>query len=125
MLNLLAVGAGGFIGACARYGISRVLSQFPLLPFGTLLSNVIAAILIGFIVGTERQACLLPERIQLFLIVGLLGGLSTFSAFSMETIEMIERKKYFLAIGNVLPNVCFCLIFVVAGLQLAKLLIKT
>ena len=124
MLKLLAVGIGGFIGSCFRYGLALLLSRFPFLPFGTLASNVIAALAIGFIIGAERQTAMLPENVRLFLTAGLLGGLSTFSTFSMETVNMIENSKYFHAAGNIVLNLCLSIIFVFAGLHLAKLLVK-
>ncbi|MCL2150555.1 MAG: fluoride efflux transporter CrcB [Dehalococcoidia bacterium] len=125
MLHLLAVGIGGFAGSCLRYGLTRWLGGFAILPIGTLASNVLAGLLIGFIIGVERQTALMPENIKLFLTVGLLGGLSTFSAFSMETVSLFERGNYFHAVGNILLNVCLSLAFVLAGLQLAKLLVRT
>ena len=124
MLNYLAVGLGGFIGACTRYTISLLVSHLPSFPFCTLLSNVIAALMIGFIIGVERQTTLLPDQAKLFLTVGLLGGLSTFSAFSMETVVMLERGQYVHALSNVLLNVGLCVILVFAGLALAKMAIK-
>ena len=124
MLNYLFIGLGGFIGACTRYVISQLVSHLPAFPFGTLLSNVIAAIVIGFIIGVERQTSLLPEQAKLFLTVGVLGGLSTFSAFSMETVTMIERGSYLHAASNVILNVGLCVLLVFAGLGLAKLVVK-
>ncbi|MDR0498364.1 MAG: CrcB family protein, partial [Holophagales bacterium] len=106
MLKVLSIGIGGFIGSCLRYGLSRWLSRFDFFPFGTLASNALAGLVIGFIIGAERQTSLLPENLKLFLTVGLLGGLSTFSAFSMETVSMFERGSYIHATGNILLNVC-------------------
>jgi CrcB protein len=125
MFSLIAVGIGGFFGACARYAISEGLSRFTSFPYGTLLSNVIAAFLIGLTIGAGRQSVLLPERTKMFLTAGLSGGLSTFSTFSFETVTMIEQSNYFHAVGNTLLNVCLSIIFVFAGLFLAKIIIKT
>jgi len=124
VVKILAVGIGGFIGSCCRYGLTLLLSRFAFLPFGTLASNVIAALAIGFIISAERQTAMLPENIRLFLTVGLLGGLSTFSTFSIETVNMIENSQYIHAAGNIILNLCLSIIFVFAGLQLAKLLVK-
>jgi len=123
VFNLLAVGMGGFIGSCLRFALTRWLSKFTYLPFGTLASNVIAALVIGLIIGIERQSSLLPVNQKLFMTVGFLGGLSTFSAFSLETVILLERGSYYHAAGNILLNVCLCLFFVLVGLQLAKLLV--
>jgi len=124
MLNVLVIGMGGFIGSCTRYVISQLVAHIPSFPFGTLLSNVIAALVIGFIIGLERQTTLFSEPTKLFLTVGLLGGLSTFSAFSMETVTMLERGRYVHATGNVLLNVGLCVLLVFAGLGLAKLTVR-
>jgi CrcB protein len=123
MLNFFSVGIGAAAGACLRYAISRVLpTEFP---FGTLVSNVIAALLIGFIIGAERNIGTLPERVKLLLTTGLFGGLSTFSTFSMETLVMLENHNYISAGTNVLLNVGLCLICVAVGLTAAKLILAS
>ncbi|MDR3270667.1 MAG: fluoride efflux transporter CrcB [Peptococcaceae bacterium] len=120
IFNFLAVGAGAAVGGCMRYALTWALSSgFPL---GTLASNLIASLAIGFIIGTERSVGVLPERIKLLLTTGLLGGLSTFSTFSLETVTMLEQSQFVRAGGNVLLNVALCLMFVVIGLALAKLI---
>jgi len=122
-MTIVVIGLGGAIGACARYLLTKGLAAaLPHFPYGTLLSNIIAGFLIGLIIGIERQNGTLPERTKLFLTTGLLGGLSTFSTFSMETVGMIEKGSYALAGANVLLNVALSLIFVFAGLMLAKLI---
>jgi CrcB protein len=118
------VGLGGFFGACARYGFSRVLGRFESFPYGTLLSNIVAAFIIGLTIGVGRQSVLLPERMKLFLTAGLSGGLSTFSTFSFETITLIEQGNYFHAVGNIMLNVCLSLLFVLVGLLTAKIFIR-
>jgi CrcB protein len=125
MLSLIAVGVGGFLGACARYSFSRLLSRFTFFPYGTLVSNIIAAFIIGITIGMGRQSMMLPERAKLFLTAGLSGGLSTFSTFSLETVTMMEQGNYVHAIGNILLNISLSIIFVLAGLMIAKILIKT
>jgi CrcB protein len=125
MLNFIAVGLGGFVGACLRFGITDLMNKvLPFFHFGTLLSNVLAGFFIGFIVGIERQSFLISPSAKLFLTVGLLGGLSTFSTFSIETIMLIENENYFKAGGNVLLNVCLSLIFVFVGMYVAKFVVK-
>ncbi|MDR3242676.1 MAG: fluoride efflux transporter CrcB [Clostridiales Family XIII bacterium] len=119
MLNFFSVGIGAAVGACLRYAISRALpTEFP---YGTLISNVAAAFLIGFVIGAERNTGALPERVKLLITTGLLGGLSTFSTFSMETIAMLETRNYAGAGANVLLNVGICLFCVAAGLAIARL----
>ena len=125
MFQLLMVGIGGFFGSCARYMISKwtggVFASFPL---GTLLSNVIAGLVIGFIIGLEQQSVRISKSTKLFLTTGLLGGLSTFSTFSLETVELFRAEKYLLSIGNVALNLGLSLCGVVLGLMAAKTLIN-
>jgi CrcB protein len=121
MPQLIAVGFGGFIGSCLRFGITKLMSRYTtLLPFGTLLSNVVAGFLIGLIIGIERQTTVLPEHAKLFLAAGILGGLSTFSTFSMETVAYIEDADYLKASANTFLNITLSFLFVFMGLLLAK-----
>jgi fluoride exporter len=121
-MRLLAVGFGGFLGSLGRYLITRLLERFEFaFPLGTLLSNVAAALLIGLIIGFERQMPSLMPAKKLFLTTGLLGGLSTFSTFSLETVTLLEAGKTLHALGNVGLNVGLSLMFVFVGFTLARL----
>lgn len=123
--ELFAVGIGGFIGSCLRFGFSKIFnSLYVLFPFGTLASNVVAGVAIGFIIGLEQQLVSFSGNTKLFLTTGLLGGLSTFSTFSLETVTMWNDAKYLLAIGNVLLNLGLSLLGVALGMLAAKLLLK-
>jgi CrcB protein len=125
MLEFIVVGAGGFLGSCLRYGITKLMEHWAVsLPFGTLLSNVLAGFFIGFIIGLEQQAAAIPARAKLFLTTGLLGGLSTFSAFSLETVSLFQSKEYLLAGGNILLNLGLSLAGVLLGMALATLLVR-
>ena len=125
MLELIAVGIGGFIGSCMRFGLNKWTAHFSVnIPYGTLFSNVIAGLFIGFIVGLEQQSVTLPPKERLFLTTGLLGGLSTFSAFSIETVSLFQEGKLLFAGGNIALNLCLSLLGVVVGMFLAQLLIK-
>ena len=121
MAGLFAVGAGGFIGACFRFIISKwtngIFVQFPV---GTLLSNIIAGFFIGYIIGFEQHSIRIPQNTKLFLTTGLLGGLSTFSTFSLETIELFNAEKYLLSALNVALNLGLSLCGVIFGLIAAK-----
>ena len=97
MMGLLCVGAGGALGAMGRYGLGLI----PLggeLPLMTLLINFLGSVAIGAIVETsELAAGALSREAVLFLKVGLCGGFTTFSTFSLETLELIEGGQYAIA----------------------------
>ena len=116
-MKFLVIGIGGAIGACLRYGIGLTAERLAVAPpLGTLLANVIAGFMIGAVIGVERASGALDAYAKVFITTGLLGGLSTFSAFSLETVQLIERNQYGLAAGNVLANVGTCLAATAAGL---------
>ncbi|GHV16454.1 camphor resistance protein CrcB [Clostridia bacterium] len=115
-MGFIFVGIGGFLGSCGRYGLSRLFAAYSF-PLGTLLSNIIAGFLIGACAGMGTN---LPPRAKLFLMTGLLGGLSTFSAFTLETLDFMRAGKYLWAIGNAALNLTLCLAFCALGMWLVK-----
>jgi CrcB protein len=118
ILEFTAVGAGGFIGACLRYGLTRVL-PFTAFPLATLCANVIAGLAIGVMFGLDA-ASPLPPKLKLFVNTGILGGLSTFSTFSLETVHLFQDGRYALGGGYVLISLALSLIGVAAGMSIAK-----
>ncbi len=122
MHNLLAVGLGGFIGAIARYGLgefvhSRLSGRFP---WGTLTVNVLGCLLIGFLLARVAHREDVSETTRLFLGVGILGSLTTFSTFGYETIDLYRQGSTVAALGNIGLNVVVGLLAVMAGLTLAR-----
>ncbi|MGI6362008.1 MAG: fluoride efflux transporter FluC [Bacillota bacterium] len=126
MQEILFIGLGGFLGACLRFVITKLTAGWVIfVPSGTLLANVIACFFIGFIVGLDRNSTLIPAAFKKPLTVGLLGGLSTFSAFSMETIDLFKADKALFGISNISLNLGLSLISVLVGLVAAKALINS
>ncbi|MDR0222386.1 MAG: CrcB family protein [Oscillospiraceae bacterium] len=121
LTDFLVVGTGGFIGSCLRFAFNQIAVYFGIsFPLGTLVSNVAAGIAIGFVIGLDAFS----PKLKLFLTTGLLGGLSTFSAFSLETVNLFGGGKYFLGAANVLLNLALSFAGVVLGMFLAGLLAK-
>jgi fluoride exporter len=123
-VKFLWVGFGGFLGTVLRYWIGTVLFEkwghpFPL---GTLLVNVAGCFLIGLIAGlktSEAQLLFnLPSRE--FMIIGFLGGFTTFSAFSHQTLQLMQQSQWVHAGGNILGSVFLCLAAVWLGDLVAK-----
>jgi len=125
MLELLFVGVGGFLGSCLRYAVTKLSAHwFAVFPLGTLLSNVIAGVLVGFIIGLERSVAPLPPRAKLLLTTGLMGGLSTFSTFSLETVDLFQAGSYGLGAVNIALNLALSLGGVLLGMGLAGALAR-
>ena len=96
--NCLAVGAGGALGAVCRYGMSLLpVLQRGAFPLPTLLTNLLGAILIGLVVGAGQRWANLSPTLLLFLRVGVCGGFTTFSTFSVETAGLLQSGKTGLA----------------------------
>jgi crcB protein len=109
MLNTLLVMIGGAIGAALRYqlGHASLRVMGPGYPWGTLAANVLGGFLMGALIGwlAVRYQGQHSEQIRLLLAVGVLGGFTTFSAFSLETMLMFERGELLSALGYILLSV--------------------
>ncbi len=122
MTQLLAIAAGGALGALLRYGMS--LGVHGLLgrgfPYGTLTVNVTGSLAMGvlYVLLLERSA-LGPEW-RLALLVGLLGSFTTFSSFVIETLVLVEEGAPWRALANVLASVVTCLVACWAGLWIGR-----
>lgn len=124
--KLLIVGVGGFVGAIARYLISAgVARRFPgSFPFGTLAVNVIGALIIGVLMAVVADRPILGEKSRLLLVTGILGALTTFSTFSLETFELMERGQWRFAFYNILANVILCVAGVALTRSIARLALR-
>lgn len=106
LLKLLGIGAGGFVGCVLRYLISVASSKMfgTKLPYGTLIVNAVGGVLIGLFMELSLSTDLVSPNMRLVLVTGLVGGLTTFSAFSYETIQLFSEGSYWLAGLNALLN---------------------
>ena len=109
MLNVFLVGTGGAIGAILRYGISYLMKS--ILPSyaasGTLLVNVIGSLAIGYILGASHGSKSVSEPTRLFVVVGILGGLTTFSSLAHETVALASHQDAgpIIGLGHLTANV--------------------
>ncbi|MGH2566903.1 MAG: fluoride efflux transporter CrcB [Bacteroidota bacterium] len=123
MLNYLFVFVGGGIGASARYWLGGIVherygSDFP---YGTLVVNVVGCFLIGVLMVTLEERFLGSPHLRIFLTIGILGGFTTFSSFSYETMAMLRDGEFFFAALNVAISVATCLAGTWLGMQVGKL----
>lgn len=123
LTQILFVGFGGFIGSIARFGFIKLFNSFSF-PIATLISNILAGLAIGLIIGyslrSPTNAFMNNENVKLFLTTGLLGGLSTFSTFSLETLNYITYGKYLLAVINIGLNLIISISMVLVGFKLVE-----
>lgn len=123
MKIILAIGTGSFIGGISRYLLSqfiqsKFLSTFPL---GTLGVNIIGCFLIGLVFGLADRGNLTQEW-RLFLATGMMGGFTTFSAFSNETVSMLRDGQLWYASVYIVSSVLLGLIATFIGILIVKLL---
>lgn len=122
MKILLAVGIGSFMGGVARYLLSLFIQtrSGAAFPFGTLGVNILGCFLIGLVVAVLSRGTLAAEW-RPFLVTGILGGFTTFSSFSMESVYLLQAEQYGQAILYILVSVVLGLLATFAGMWLVKL----
>lgn len=120
MIEALCVGLGGFFGAISRYLISMQTAKIftSKIPVGTLCVNILGGLLIGLILELNSRTDLISPQMKLFLTTGLMGGLTTFSTFSYETVGLFSDGNYTTAAINIGLNVLLSLIGVIIGKSL-------
>jgi len=122
MSFLFLVMAGGAIGAGARYLVGQATAALlgQSWPYGTLIVNIGGGLAMGLLAGILARMALPSEAVRLFVGVGILGGFTTFSAFSLEMVTMLERGALVTAAGYALASVVGSVIALFAGLSLAR-----
>ena len=120
-MNFLFVALGGALGAVARYAISLipVKTYFPIL---TLITNILGAILIGFVVGITSNRESVSDNTILFWKTGVCGGFTTFSTFSLEAFNLFEKKQYMNGGLYVVLSCCCCIFGILCGKKLATII---
>jgi CrcB protein len=121
----LAVAVGGALGSLGRFWLTAVMTALtgPWFPWGTLLINVLGSALIGLVAGltlTPSHVGIHPD-IRIFLMTGVCGGFTTFSAFSLQTVELMQSGDVAPALGYAVGSVLLCVLATYAGLALGRL----
>ena len=124
MLNLLIIGCGGFLGAISRFLVSELVYTFigAGMPYGTLVVNLSGSFLLGIVAQIGLSGNLLPASINSFVGIGFLGAFTTFSTFSVQTLELLESGSLLKAFLNIFLNITLCLIGAWGGFTAGRLL---
>ena len=120
--SIASIGIGATIGATCRYYIGILSIQYlgNGIPYGTLISNIIGSFLAGILIVLVLEKLYLSETYRLMLLVGLAGSLTTMSALSIESVEMLSGGDYSQALINILLNLGLSLLAASLGVMLAK-----
>ena len=126
MLNYLWVGLGGALGSIARYWFSGLIARFfgETFPLGTLLVNITGSFVIGFfaMATSPDGRWLVAPGVRTFFMIGICGGYTTFSSFSLQTLNLAQDKEWLFASLNIAGSVLLCLLAVWLGHAAAALL---
>jgi CrcB protein len=122
MAKLAAIAIGGAAGSVLRYGVSQGIHALVGrgFPWGTLVVNSLGSLLVGFIFVYLVERSAVSEVLRAALFIGLLGGFTTFSTFSLETLVLIEEASYLKAVINIFISVVLCLGGAWLGMTLAR-----
>ncbi len=130
MRHLVAAALGGGLGSAARYLLQGWVQRqsaarsgwAPLFPWGTLAVNLLGCLLVGFLAGLLQERLLVAPAARTFVLIGLLGGFTTFSTFGLETVALARDGNLALALANVAVSVVAGLAAVVLGAGAARAL---
>jgi fluoride exporter len=124
MLAIVLILLGGAIGSMWRFSWSGFVAQRlgETFPFGTLAVNVVGSMLIGVFSGVIAHVSnsTVAAQLQQFLIVGICGGLTTFSSFSLQTYNLMAEGRWLSALANIIFSTGFCFVCIAIGWQFAQ-----
>jgi CrcB protein len=119
MITYLLVAIGGALGSMARYAVSVATAEAwgDAFPWGTILINVTGSLLIGLFAGLAAPLGPMPasQGLRVFFMVGVCGGYTTFSSFSLQTLGLMRGGEWLGALANVLLSAVLCILAVAAG----------
>lgn len=116
MTTLIAIFIGGGLGSLSRYGISKWLGSAESgFPIGTLVANVVACLILGFVTAAVLRKWELSQPMQAAIMAGFCGGFSTFSTFSLEAFALLQGDKAAVALAYMAASLVLCLLAVWGG----------
>ncbi|MDD2383703.1 MAG: fluoride efflux transporter CrcB [Sulfurospirillaceae bacterium] len=124
--TLLAIGSGGFIGSILRAYLNGLINRHlpHAIPFGTLGVNILGSFIIGALFAIFMHTTLFSAPMKSFLTTGLLGGLTTYSTFALETFWLFNEGSLILALSNTLLNVIGTILAAGSGFKIINFLLK-
>jgi CrcB protein len=124
-MRFVLICLGGAVGTGARYLLGGAVARWagPDFPYGTLLINVLGSLLIGVVQQVGLSTLLIPDTLRVVLAIGVMGGFTTYSSFSYETIRLLEAGSWLAAGLYILLTTALCLAGCAAGLSLGRVLI--
>ena len=126
LVSFFAVGLGAFAGAVLRWFLGLLLDPIlPTLPLGTLAANLAGGLIMGITMGLFAHFEALPIAWRLAITTGFLGGLTTFSTFSGETVTLFLRQQYGWTAAIITAHLLGSLLMTLAGIALIRMLLRT
>ncbi len=124
--SIAAVGVGAAVGAWLRWGLSFAFNPvFPTIPLGTLAANLVGGLLMGIAMELITRHTLLAPETRLLVTTGFLGGLTTFSTFSGETVTLFLRQQYGWTAAIIAAHLVGSLLLTLAGIGIARMILRT
>lgn len=124
MGKLILIGLAGFIGTLGRYWLSGVVARRygETFPMGTLVVNLVGCFLVGLLFYLLQERFLVNQTVRTVILIGFLGGFTTFSSFGLQTFTLLQDGEFGLAVLNILGANLIGLVLVWAGYTLARIL---
>ena len=122
LIKLLCIALAGGLGALSRYLLAGTIQEMAgqSFPLGTAFVNILGCFLFGFIVTLIDERMVLPPGLKPYLLTGFMGAFTTFSTYAFETASLIRYSEWLLAAANVLGQTLLGLVFLFAGIFLAR-----